>query len=66
MDDVVQALTRQDAWQRARSQLSWAEKLRQAVAMRKSLRGFAKTAPAAPDIGTAGKAAGRRLGKPSG
>lgn len=51
MDDVIQALNRQAEWQRARSKLSWAEKLRQAVAMRESLRGFTKTASAASRTG---------------
>ena len=51
MDALPQALNRQAAWQRSRSKLPWAEKLRQAVAMRESLRGFAKAAPAASRAG---------------
>jgi hypothetical protein len=68
MTDVIQALNRQAEWQRARGRLSWAEKLRQAVAMRESLRGFARTAPAVsgtpePGIEKGGSAAGGRVGK---
>jgi hypothetical protein len=44
---VREMLERQAEWQRRRCQLSWAEKLRQCVAMRESLRGFAKAPPTA-------------------
>jgi hypothetical protein len=44
MDEALRSmLERQAEWQRRRSQLSWAEKLRQSVAMRESLRGFRTT-----------------------
>lgn len=41
MDEEIRAmLTRQAEWQRNRSDLPWAEKLRQSVIMRKSLSCF--------------------------
>jgi hypothetical protein len=43
MDRAVhEMLERQAEWQRRRCQLSWADKLRQSVAMRESLRGFCR------------------------
>ncbi len=50
MDEAVREMfERQAEWQCRRSQLSWAEKLRQCVAMRESLRGFRKAESAIPD-----------------
>lgn len=45
-DQIADLLKRQAAWQRSRASLTWAEKLRQSVALRQSLAGLLKkTAP---------------------
>lgn len=50
MDEALrEMLERQAEWQRRRAQFSWAEKLRQCVAMRESLRGFRRAARASAD-----------------
>ena len=54
MHETIQMLERQAEWQRNRCQLSWADKLRQAVAMRESLRGFRKAVPASSEPAHAG------------
>jgi hypothetical protein len=54
MHETIQMLERQAEWQRNRYQLSWADKLRQAVAMRESLRGFRKAMPASSGPAHAG------------
>ena len=47
MDEKVrEMLERQAKWQRLRSRLAWADKLRLCVAMRESLRGFQRAAKA--------------------
>jgi hypothetical protein len=52
MDEAIRELLEcQAEWQRRRCQLSWAEKLRQSVAMRESLRGFRKAEAATSDAG---------------
>ena len=40
MNDLEQMFERQAAWQRGRSKLPWAEKLRLSVVMRESLLGL--------------------------
>ncbi|MBN2448974.1 MAG: hypothetical protein JXR77_01210 [Lentisphaeria bacterium] len=41
-DEIKALLVRHAEWQRHRSRLSWEEKLRQAVAMRESLRSYVR------------------------
>ena len=43
MVEIQSLFKRQAAWQRSRAKLPWAEKLRQAVVMRESLRSLRRT-----------------------
>ena len=43
MNDLEQMFERQSAWQRSRSNLPWAEKLRLSVVMRESLLALRRT-----------------------
>lgn len=47
-DEIVELLRRQAEWQRSRVSLTWAEKLRQSVALRQSLAGLRKTTAPVP------------------
>jgi len=44
MNDLEQMFERQAEWQRSRSKLPWAEKLRLSVVMRESLLGLRRSA----------------------
>jgi hypothetical protein len=48
MNDVPPEVIRQEAWQRERQKLSWAEKIRIAEAVRESAIAFRKTRPPVP------------------